>query len=141
MYLHKIILRPIDINFVNDFFEIIKDDYFEKYYDFLINGDLLRNWLQIKNKRIFYDTIKKSYKINIDYKLEKVKKSEGSGGHNREVIILTPEATKKICLMTKSKVGNNIRQYFIDLELVLYKFKNHIIGNLNKKIEQLENNK
>ena len=42
--------------------------------------------------------------------------------------------------MTKSKVGNDVRQYFIDLELAFYKFKNHIIESLNKKIEQLENN-
>ena len=42
--------------------------------------------------------------------------------------------------MTKSKVGNDVRQYFIDLELAFYKFKNHIIESLNKKIKQLENN-
>ncbi len=54
--------------------------------------------------------------------------------------MLTPEATKKICLMSKSKIGNDVRQYFIDIEFALYKFKNHIIENLNNKIKQLENN-
>ena len=130
----------ISKKFIEDFYNIIKEDYFEKYYDFLIDTELLRKWLKIENKRIFYDTIKKSYKINVDYKLEKIKKSEGSGGHNRQVITLTPEATKKICLMTKSKIGNDVRQYFIDLELAFYKFKNHIIESLNNKIDQLENN-
>ena len=42
--------------------------------------------------------------------------------------------------MTKSKIGNDVRQYFIDLELAFYKFKNHIIESLNNKIDQLENN-
>ena len=42
--------------------------------------------------------------------------------------------------MTKSKIGNDVRQYFIDIELALYKFKNHIIESLNNKIKQLENN-
>ena len=130
----------INSKFINDFHTIIKEDYFEKYNDFLIDSETLRKWLKIENKRIFNDTIKKSYKINVDYKLERVKKSKGSGGHNREVITLTPEATKKICLMTKSKVGNDVRQYFLDLEVAFYKFKNHIIESLNKKIEQLENN-
>lgn len=130
----------INTKFIEDFHNIIKEDYFEKYYDFLIDSEILRKWLKIKIKQDFIATIKNSYKINIDYKLEKIKKSEGSGGHNREVITLTPEATKKICLMTKSKVGNDVRQYFIDLELAFYKFKNHIIESLNKKIEQLENN-
>ena len=42
--------------------------------------------------------------------------------------------------MTKSAIGNDVRQYFIDIELAFYKFKNHIIESLNKKIQQLENN-
>ena len=42
--------------------------------------------------------------------------------------------------MTKSKMGNNVRQYFIDIELAFYKFKNHIIESLNNKIKQLEIN-
>ncbi len=130
----------INNNFIEDFQNIIKEDYFEKYYDFLIDGEILRKWLKIENKRTFYNTIKNSYKINIDYKIEKIKKSIGSGGHNREVITLTPEASKKICLMTKSNIGNDVRQYFIDIELALYKFKNHIIESLNNKIKQLENN-
>ena len=130
----------INSKFIEDFHNIVKEDYFEKYYDFLIDSEILRKWLKISIKQDFVNTIKNSYKINVDYKLEKNKKSEGSGGHNKEIITLTPEATKKICLMTKSKVGNDVRQYFIDLELAFYKFKNHIIESLNKKIEQLENN-
>ena len=130
----------INSKFIEDFHNIVKEDYFEKYYDFLIDSEILRKWLKISIKQDFVNTIKNSYKINVDYKLEKIKKSEGSGGHNREVITLTPEATKKICLLTKSKVGNDVRQYFIDIELAFYKFKNHIIESLNKKIKQLENN-
>ena len=130
----------INSKFIEDFHNIVKEDYFEKYYDFLIDSEILRKWLKISIKQDFVNTIKKSYKINVDYKLEKIKKSEGSGGHNKEIITLTPEATKKICLLTKSKVGNDVRQYFIDIELAFYKFKNHIIESLNNKIEQLENN-
>lgn len=130
----------INNKFIEDFHNIVKEDYFEKYYDFLIDSEVLRKWLKISVRKEFASNIKKNYKINVDYKLEKIKKTEGSGGHNREVIILTPEATKKICLMTKSKVGNDVRQYFIDIELAFYKFKNYIIESLNNKINQLENN-
>jgi hypothetical protein len=42
--------------------------------------------------------------------------------------------------MSKSKIGNDIRQYFIDLEIAFYKFKNYIIEGMNNKIKQLENN-
>ena len=130
----------INTKFIIDFSNIIKEDYFENYNDFLIDSEKLRTWLKINNKADFVNTLKKNYKINIDYKITKVKTSEGSGGHNKEIITLTPEATKKICLLTKSKVGNDVRQYFIDLELAFYKYKNHIIESLNNKIKQLENN-
>jgi hypothetical protein len=130
----------INIHFINDFYNIIKEDYIERYSEFLIDSELLRKWLQINNRRIFNDTIKRSYKKNVDYKLEKIKKFEGSGGHNLEVITLTPEAAKKICLSTNSKLGPKVQQYFIDLELILYKYKNYIIDGMQKKINQLENN-
>ena len=130
----------VNSKFVKDFYNIIKEDYIERYNEFLIDSEILRQWLQINIKRSFNDTIKKSYKKNIDYKIEKVKKSEGSGGHNLEKITLTPEASKKICLSTNSKMGGQVQQYFLDLEVALYKYKNYIIEGMNKKIEQLENN-
>ena len=132
----------INTKFIDDFYNIIKEDYIEHYNDFLIDSELLRKWLKITTHVEFKKTIKNSYRINIDYIIKKVKKEvgSGSGGHNKEIIVLTPEATKKICLMTRSKIGNDIRQYFIDIELALYKFKNYIIEGLNKKIKELENN-
>ena len=130
----------VNSKFVKDFFNIIKEDYIERYNEFLINSEVLRKWLEITNRRIFNDTIKRTYKKNIDYKIEKIKKSEGSGGHNLEVITLTPEASKKICLSTNSKMGSLVQQYFLDLEVALYKYKNYIIDGMNNKIKQLENN-
>ena len=130
----------VNSKFVKDFYNIIKEDYIERYNEFLIDSEILRKWLEIANRRIFNDTIKRSYKKNIDYTIKKVKKSEGSGGQNYEVITLTPEASKKICLSTNSKMGGQVQQYFLDLEVALYKYKNYIIEGMNKKIQQLENN-
>lgn len=130
----------VNAHFVKDFYNIIKEDYIERYSEFLIDSEILRKWLAILNRRIFIDTIKRSYKKNIDYVIKKVKKSEGSGGQNFEVITLTPEAAKKICLSTNSKKGGQVQQYFLDLEVALYKYKNYIIDGMDKKIKQLENN-
>ena len=63
-----------DNQFIDDFYDIIKEDYFEKYNDFLIDSELLRKWLEINRKQEFNDTIKKSYKVNVDYTLIKQKK-------------------------------------------------------------------
>ena len=130
----------VNSKFVKDFYNIIKEDYIERYNEFLIDSEILRKWLEITNRRVFNDTIKRSYKKNIDYTIKKVKKSGGSGGQNYEVIMLTPEASRKICLSTNSKMGVQVQQYFLDLEVALYKYKNFIIEGMNKKIQQLENN-
>jgi phage anti-repressor protein len=130
----------VNSSFVKDFFTIIKEDYIERYNEFLIDSEILRKWLKINIRQQFNDTIKRSYKINIDYKIKKIKREEGSGGHNFEVITLTPEAAKKLCLSTKSKIGVQVQQYFLDIEVALYKYKNYIIEGMNKKIQQLENN-
>lgn len=130
----------INSKFLNDFYNIIKEDYIERFNEFLIDSELLRKWLNINSRDKFLVVIKKTYKKNIDYKINKIKKSEGSGGHNYQQIILTPECAKKICLATKSKMGPLVRQYFLDIELALYKYKNYIIDSLNKKNIQLENN-
>ena len=130
----------INSKFLTDFYNIVREDYIERYSEFLIDSEILRKWLQINSRRTFNDTIKRSYKKNIDYKIEKIKKSQGSGGQNFEVITLTPEAAKKICLSTNSKIGGQVQQYFLDLEVVLYKYKNYIIDGMNNKIKQLEQN-
>lgn len=130
----------VNSKFVKDFYNIIKEDYIERYNEFLIDSETLRKWLEIVNRRVFKDTLIRSYKKNIDYTIKKEKKSEGSGGQNYEVIMITPNAAKKICLSTNSKMGKPVQQYFLDLEVALYKYKNYIIDGMNKKIEQLENN-
>jgi len=99
----------VNSSFVKDFYNIIREDYIERANEFLIDSEILRKWLQISTRQIFNNTIKRSYKKNIDYKIEKVKNSEGSGGHNLEKITLTPEASKKICLSTNSKMGSQVQ--------------------------------
>ena len=37
----------VNSKFVKDFFNIIKEDYIERYNEFLIDSETLRKWLQI----------------------------------------------------------------------------------------------
>ncbi len=69
----------VNSKFVKDFYNIIKEDYIERYNEFLIDSEILRKWLQINMKLSFKDTIKSSYKKNIDYNIKKVKQLQGSG--------------------------------------------------------------
>ena len=51
----------VNSKFVKDFFNIIKEDYIERYNEFLIDSEILRKWLEIKNKQICL-----VYSIHID---------------------------------------------------------------------------
>ncbi len=74
IFIALLIKEFLNSKFVKDFYNIIKEDYIERYNEFLIDSEILRKWLQINIKRSFNNTIKKSYK-----------KTSGSGGHNLEV--------------------------------------------------------
>ena len=116
----------VESEFIDDFYNIFREDYIEKYNKFLIDSELLRNLLEIKNRRCFHDTIKRSYVKDIDYTIKTLKRSKkGSGGQNFEVITLTPKASKKICLSTNSKKGILVKKYFLDFEISLYKYNNY----------------
>lgn len=129
----------INNDFLNDFYDVINEKYIENYNEFIIDSEILRKWLKITKRENFIETIKKSYKINKDYIIKKIKNSQGRGTLY-DIILLTPETAKKLCINTKSLMGNQIRQYFIDIELVLFKYKDYIIKGMENHIKELENN-
>ena len=54
----------VNEKFVNDFYNIIREDYIERSSEFLIDSEMLRKWLKINNKQKYNDTIKKNYRKN-----------------------------------------------------------------------------
>jgi hypothetical protein len=58
--LNKTKFSFVNETFVKDFYEIIKEDYIERFNEFLIDSEVLRKWLQINNRQMFIKTIKKS---------------------------------------------------------------------------------
>lgn len=81
----------VNPQFINDFNIIFKEEYIDKSHDFLIDSEDLRNWLDINQCEEFNNTIKRNYRLNIDYKIKTMKKSTTSGAHNFQIITLTPE--------------------------------------------------
>jgi phage anti-repressor protein len=124
--------------FLEDFFSLYDNKTTNS--DFVIDLKKIAKWLKV-NIRVLRETLKKSYKENIDYKnfSEKINK-KGSGGHTIKITLLTPNCFKKICQLTKSKKGNEVRDYFIQVEETLFKYKDYIIKGLQDKIKKLEYN-
>jgi len=54
--------------------------------------------------------------------------------------MLSPDCAKMILQSTKSKKGIEVRRYFIEIEKMLYKYKDTIIKNLNNELTLVKNN-
>jgi len=127
-------IEPI---FIEDYYKIFNEEYDND--SFVIDSEVLRDWLDIPNKQNFELTIKKMYRINVDYIIEKVDTTGGHGGHNKRCILLTPNAAKDYCLTSKGVVGEIFRKFFIEIESEIVKYYDLIIDGLQSKIDELEN--
>ena len=103
----------------------------------VVDLDKVVKWLNI-NKYKAKETLIKSYRKNIDYIIKKVNKPKRKGGQNAEKILLTIHCFKKFCQLTRSKHGDDVRNYFIDVGYTLNKYKNYIIEGLSDKIEAVK---
>jgi phage anti-repressor protein len=128
----------ISNTFLEDFFNLYNRNTSDN--DFVIDLKNVAKWLKV-NLKVLRETLKKSYTKNIDYidNSNKIQK-KGSGGHTLKMTLLTPNCFKKICQLTKSKKGDEVREYFIKVEETLFKYKNYIIEGLEEKIKKLEKN-
>lgn len=132
----KTTLSDVSEEFINDFFNFI--DYKNINNNSLyINVDNVIKWLNI-TKQSIKKTLIKSYINNIDYKITKNKSSKKHGGHLKENIFITGDTFKHICMLTHSKNGKKVREYYIAVEKALYKYKDYIINAQEKRIKQIE---
>jgi phage anti-repressor protein len=130
----EFLLKYSSINktFLEDFNEIINENYLDMSNEFIVNSNNLQTWLNISTRQEFHNTIKRSYKLNIDYIITK-SNNKGKGKNNEKIYMLTPDCAKMISQSTKSKIGTEVRKYFIEIEKMLYKYKDIIISNLVKE--------
>jgi hypothetical protein len=129
---------PINKQFLDEFLSFYSENTLD--IDLVINLELVIKWLNVK-KGVIKKTLVNSYKKNIDYSITPIKKKIGEGsGPPSELIIITPRCFKKICMLTRSKNGENVRNYYLELEIMVDKYKNYLIKIMNEKIKTLEYN-
>lgn len=133
----KKFLPNINPLFIDDFFKLIKYNEINDI-SFIIDFNNMIKWLDISRNKA-KETLIKSYKKNIDYTITKQQK-RGTGGYKKDIIFLTVPAFKKFCLLSHSKNGDLVRDYFIAVESALNQYRNEIIFSQNKLIKQLKNN-
>jgi phage anti-repressor protein/predicted GIY-YIG superfamily endonuclease len=121
--------------FIDDFFSLYNENTDDN--DFVIDIDIISKWL-ILRKDAIKKTLSESYRKNIDYKVSIVKGV--SAGRPSESIYLTPDCFKRICMLTKSAKGEEVRSYYIQLEKHIDKYKDNIINDLRSRVKVLERN-
>lgn len=128
----------VDIEFIRDFLAIQNGD--TTHDPFKIDLDIVTKWLNSR-KHDLKNTLIQSYKNETDYILLRGRpEQKGRGGSNKEIILLTSECFKMLCMRSKTKNSEKIRHYYLTLEKLVEVYKDDIIKNQNKRIQQLENN-
>ena len=123
--------------FIDDFYEIY--DFNESdNNDFIINLELIAKWLNSEKGKL-KKTLLNSYNQDIDWIIQKEREGKISKS-NKEIILLTPDCFKRLCLLSKTKKAEEVRTYYLELEKLINNYKNYIIEGLQKTVDILENN-
>ena len=125
----------VNNKFVDDFFSLQDETTTES--DFVIDIDAIAKWLIVRKDSI-KKTLLETYRKNIDYKITQNKMT--TAGRPSEKIMLTPDCFKRVCMLTKSPKGEEVRTYYIEIEKHLDKYKDNIINDLRKRVDVLERN-
>lgn len=75
------------------------------------------------------ETLIRTYIINKDYKVLKIPNKIGSGGSNKETIIITTNCFKNLCMSSKGKNGMIIRNYLNEINKFIMKNYEKLIKN------------
>ena len=125
--------------FLSSFYCYLKYDYKN---DFVIDLDNIWKWLDFSQKDAAKRLIDKNFYINKDYKIFAPQvggaKKDARGGHNKEIIMLNVETFKKFCLKAGTKKADEIHDYFIKLENIMFEITKEECDILKQQLQQIE---
>jgi phage anti-repressor protein len=144
--LESFLISNSDISkeFINDFFGFQKKQLYEEYKPFTIDLEDVAYWLE-STKSHLKETLNGNYSKNLDYIVTKeplladIRHQSKKGGHNKKLVLLTPDCFKMLCMRSRTKKADKVREYYIEIEKLIDKYKDIIIEENNKKIKILEN--
>ena len=119
--------------------------------DFVIDLDNIWKWLGFSTKQKALVLLEKHFENNKDYtfllNLEG-KQKNGSGGHNKETIMITVKTFKLYCIKAETTKAKEIHEYFIKLEEILQQIIQEesnelklLLEDAKKEIIQIEDKK
>lgn len=132
-YLKK--MTNIPNQFIDDLFSFYDENTLQT--DFVIDMNVVAKWLEAR-KDTLMETLKRSYKQNIDYTITKKinpnKKQPHSNNHKQ--VLLTPDCFKRLCMLTRSSKGETVRSYFIEIENTFIKYRQQTIEGIKMDMKR-----
>lgn len=127
--------------FLSSFYCFLK---YDSKNDFVVDLDDVWKWLEFSSKHKSKELLKKYFINNKDYKFLLTQSGEQTntrGGHNKEIIMLNVDTFKKICLKAGTKKADEIHEYFIKLENIIFEITKEECDELKQQLQQLEDTK
>jgi phage anti-repressor protein len=132
-------LTAIPESFVDELYDFYDENTLQT--DFVIDLDYVVKWINTKKFKLL-NTLKESYKKNIDYTLVKSQNpnKKDPRNNNYKRCFITPDCFKRLCMMSRAKNAEMVRTYFIEVESIFLRYKENLIEGLQNDIKRLENN-
>jgi hypothetical protein len=134
--------------FLSSFYCYLK---YDSKNDFVIDLDNVWKWLGFSQKIRGKELLEKYFFINKDYKLLLSlsgeqnfephvggTKKDARGGHNKETFMLNIETFKKFCLKAGTKKADEIHDYFIKLENIMFEITKEECDELKQQLQKIE---
>jgi hypothetical protein len=126
--------------FLSSFYCYLK---YDPKNDFVIDLDNVWKWIEFSNKAHAKTVLTKNFVIDKDYKVLLTKmgeqKKDNRGGHNKEIIMLNIDTFKKFCLKACTKKADEVHDYFIKLENIMFEITKEECDELKNQLQQIEN--
>ena len=126
--------------FLSSFYCYLK---YDSKNDFVIDLDNVWKWLGFSSKFNAKRLLENKFTINIDYKLLLLQSAKQSnqtkGGHNKETFMLNIETFKKFCLKADTKKADEVHEYFIKLENIIFDITKEECVELKNQLQKIEN--
>jgi phage anti-repressor protein len=111
--------------------------------DFVIDFDNVWEWMGFSKKDKAKDVLIKHFLQDTDYKIMLPGTRERfapiqNGGQNKEIILITLNTFKDMCMRANTKKAKEIRTYFIKLEKILLEVVNEEASELRLQLENKE---
>ena len=125
-----------------EFVNAMSEFYSEKTLptDIVIDLDKVATFLEMERFNI-KKTLLASYKLGIDFTISKYEKQSGvkkHGAHLKELILVTPDCFKRLCMRSKTVNGERVRSYFLRIESIIIEYRNILINHLETKLQSAE---